>query len=77
MTTTTTPLYDAHCHPTDTVESIPELERLKTAGLCIMATRQTDQHLVSETADTFPEKIVPCFGFHPYYNFPARSKYKI
>lgn len=68
---TTTALYDAHCHPTDTIDSISVLSTLEAAGLCIMATRTTDQHLVSETAETFPDKVVPCFGFHPYANFRA------
>lgn len=62
-----TPLYDAHCHPTDTMEAIGELSKLKAAGLCIMATRSTDQVKVSDTAQDFPEKIIPCFGFHPWF----------
>lgn len=59
------PLYDAHCHPTDTFATVDEIPRLRIAGLCIMATRATDQELVSTTAKQYPDKVVPCFGFHP------------
>ncbi|CCG83882.1 protein of unknown function [Taphrina deformans PYCC 5710] len=62
-----TPLYDSHCHPTDTVGTLSKIQGLKAAGLCIMATRVTDQHLVSETADSYPDKVIPCFGFHPWF----------
>jgi Tat protein secretion system quality control protein TatD with DNase activity len=60
-------LYDAHCHPTDTMSSIDDLSSLRTAGLCIMATRRHDQALVDQTAERFHEKVVPCFGFHPWF----------
>lgn len=59
------PLYDAHCHPTDTFKTVDEIPNLRVAGLCIMATRETDQDLVSTTAARYMDKIIPCFGFHP------------
>lgn len=62
---TTIPLYDAHCHPTDTFKTIQEIPKLRVQGLCIMATRKSDQELVSTTAEEYSEKVVPCFGFHP------------
>ena len=61
------PLYDAHCHPTDTMDSITELERLNAAGLCIMATTEDDQSRVNDVALEYEDKVIPCFGFHPWF----------
>jgi Tat protein secretion system quality control protein TatD with DNase activity len=73
-------VYDAHCHPTDTMSRVPTIQNMKTRILTVMATRGEDQDLVTSTADTYsvkssdPEKwsriecIVPCFGWHPWFS---------
>lgn len=61
------PLYDAHCHPTDTPSTLGLVGSLRCAGLCAMATREEDQDRVADLARQFPEKVIPCFGFHPWF----------
>lgn len=61
-------VYDAHCHPTDTMAAIATVASMKARTLTIMATRSSDQELVAAVARSQPRsKIVPSFGFHPWF----------
>ena len=68
-------VYDAHCHPTDTMPSLDNVAGMKTRGLTIMATRAQDQTLVAEFADELSARhgeqgkiLVPSFGWHPWFS---------
>jgi Tat protein secretion system quality control protein TatD with DNase activity len=69
-------VYDAHCHPTDTMASVVDIPHMKTTTLTIMATRGEDQDLVQQTAVSLAaqsnqskaNRIVPSFGWHPWFS---------
>ncbi|KAJ5084670.1 hypothetical protein NUU61_009249 [Penicillium alfredii] len=66
-------VHDAHCHPTDTMPSIASIPDMKAATLTVMATRGQDQSLVQQAAQSHPERILPCFGWHPWFSHQIRD----
>ncbi|KAL4937197.1 hypothetical protein BDV06DRAFT_78475 [Aspergillus oleicola] len=71
-------VFDAHCHPTDTMASIADIPRMKATTLTVMSTRADDQDLVFQSASNLAkdtdlkqgdtERILPCFGWHPWFS---------
>ncbi|KAK5175164.1 Cut9-interacting protein scn1 [Saxophila tyrrhenica] len=77
-------VFDAHCHPTDTLSSLQSIPSMRAKVLTVMATRAQDQELVAKAADEYgitsddvadgemswrdSHKIVPAFGWHPWFS---------
>ncbi|SPC67879.1 related to Cut9 interacting protein scn1 [Ustilago sp. UG-2017b] len=80
---------DSHCHPTDdpaayTSSNLDELStrigNVTVERLVCMSTNARDQTMVAKLASLHPDKVVPCFGWHPWFahqislRHPAPSK---
>ncbi|KKA27924.1 hypothetical protein TD95_003802 [Thielaviopsis punctulata] len=62
------PLFDAHCHPTDHMHATALIPHMHAAQLIAMATRAQDQILVARLAAAQPQRVVPAFGWHPWFS---------
>lgn len=74
-------VFDAHCHPTDTVQSFDNVPSMKAWALTIMASRRQDQSLVTQLAARYPYRgqemcsadeprfVIPAFGWHPWFSY--------
>ncbi|KAF5352739.1 hypothetical protein D9756_005914 [Leucocoprinus leucothites] len=59
---------DVHCHPTDTSPISSEAMEELQITVCAMASREADQTLVRDLAMAHPSKVIPCFGYHPWFS---------
>ncbi|KAJ1331713.1 TatD family hydrolase [Microdochium nivale] len=77
-------VYDAHCHPTDTLASMAKIPGMSARVLTVMSTRRQDQDLVAQADDEYGVKgvqelssgdgartarVVPSFGWHPWFSY--------
>lgn len=78
-----TGVFDAHCHPTDTMSLVGKIPTMNATAFTIMATRAQDQELVANVAKEYGVKVediensnspqdwrgvVPSFGWHPWFS---------
>ena len=73
-------VFDAHCHPTDTIASLDSIPEMHAKVLTIMATRPEDQEIVATTASKYglerkddyvhdgTKCVLPSFGWHPWFS---------
>ncbi|KAK4541791.1 hypothetical protein LTR36_007323 [Oleoguttula mirabilis] len=77
-------VFDAHCHPTDTLANLQSIPTMRANVLTVMATRAEDQELVAHAADEYgltqahvrntvmdwskKHRMVPAFGWHPWFS---------
>ncbi|KAF5388493.1 hypothetical protein D9757_004727 [Collybiopsis confluens] len=60
-------LTDVHAHPTDSPIDPQAMQELQIT-VCAMSSRSSDQSLVRKLAQSYPHKVVPCFGYHPWFS---------
>ncbi|CCA67160.1 related to Cut9 interacting protein scn1 [Serendipita indica DSM 11827] len=60
-------LVDVHCHPTEELNISDEVMRALPIRLCSMSSNFDDQDKVEDLYNGYPDKVIPCFGFHPWF----------
>ncbi len=61
-------LCDSHCHPHDDLDNLKLIGELKTGHVTIMGVRQDDWDTVSKVSKENSDKVIPCFGIHPWFS---------
>lgn len=60
---------DVHCHPTDSPATLsPDSMHRLPITICPMASRKSDQPRVRALAQAHPDKVIPGFGYHPWFS---------
>ncbi|KAG6842461.1 hypothetical protein C0991_007591 [Blastosporella zonata] len=62
-------IVDVHCHPTDAPYISDQSIARLSITICAMSSMQADQQLVRELALARPTRVVPCFGYHPWFSY--------
>ncbi|KAF9567772.1 TatD DNase family Scn1 [Agrocybe pediades] len=62
-------IVDVHCHPTDSWPVRTDAMQDLGITICAMSSMASDQSKVKELASSYPEKVVPCFGYHPWFSY--------
>ncbi|KAI8870398.1 Metallo-dependent hydrolase [Ramicandelaber brevisporus] len=61
-------MFDAHCHLHDNADVLEQiLETLPTRRIVLNGTRPDDWPVVERFYLNYPDRVVPCFGVHPWY----------
>eukprot|EP00271_Cylindrocystis_brebissonii_P017150 TRINITY_DN4333_c0_g1_i1.p1 TRINITY_DN4333_c0_g1~~TRINITY_DN4333_c0_g1_i1.p1 ORF type:complete len:269 (+),score=22.86 TRINITY_DN4333_c0_g1_i1:187-993(+) len=55
-----------HNHINNTPEALSSLDTLKTGKLWLMGTERSDWSEVDEIHLRYPQRVLPCFGVHPW-----------
>ncbi|CAG8714782.1 10396_t:CDS:2 [Acaulospora morrowiae] len=58
---------DAHSHLQNDVKNHSRIGELKTSRICMMGYKFEDLDVVSKLSKDFPDKIIPSFGYHPWF----------
>ncbi|KAF4573260.1 Metallo-dependent Hydrolase/TatD-type [Pleurotus pulmonarius] len=60
---------DVHCHPTDSPATLsPDSMHRLPITICPMASRKSDQPRIRALAQAHPDKVIPGFGYHPWFS---------
>lgn len=57
---------DVHCHPVESSIDPHVMDTLPIT-ICAMATTASDQQKVRDLAERWPDKVIPAFGYHPWF----------
>ncbi|KAF8971729.1 TatD DNase family Scn1 [Flammula alnicola] len=62
-------IVDVHCHPTDASGIVSDASMSKLGiSICTMSSMESDQDKVKDLASRYPEQVIPCFGYHPWFS---------
>eukprot|EP00201_Polytomella_parva_P020836 CAMPEP_0175042572 /NCGR_PEP_ID=MMETSP0052_2-20121109/2654_1 /TAXON_ID=51329 ORGANISM="Polytomella parva, Strain SAG 63-3" /NCGR_SAMPLE_ID=MMETSP0052_2 /ASSEMBLY_ACC=CAM_ASM_000194 /LENGTH=477 /DNA_ID=CAMNT_0016305431 /DNA_START=294 /DNA_END=1724 /DNA_ORIENTATION=+ len=58
---------DAHCHIHLETEKTGNIDSVNCGSLALMGTNEHDWAIVESFYIRFPNKVIPCFGIHPWF----------